>query len=138
MQRPAGIQSMRGTTRLWSTGAYGKHFDESDHVRFQRLFEYQLQRSESNHVRPWSDAGHELAHVHPQANGQTLGDGPVASRGTQVGPTETFVNQIRTERGLPHRGPAYEGRSGGFFGNRVLVNFQVGRRIVDVSAREYH
>jgi hypothetical protein len=87
---------------------------------------------------PGATLVHELAHVHPQANGQTLGDGPVALRGTQVGPTETFVNQTRTERGLPHRGPAYEGRWGGFFGNRALVNFQVGGKIVDVSAREYH
>ncbi|HEV7920538.1 MAG TPA: RHS repeat-associated core domain-containing protein [Thermoanaerobaculia bacterium] len=87
---------------------------------------------------PGSTLIHELGHLHPQANGNTLGDGPLALRGTQVGPTETFVNQMRTERGLPSRGPAYEGRWGGAAGNRVLVNFRLGGAVIYVSAREYH
>jgi RHS repeat-associated protein len=62
---------------------------------------------------------HELAHA---ALG--LKDPPVDRRSDEIGPTVEFVNQIRTERGLPTRGPAYRGASRGFFGLKRGINFQ--------------
>ena len=65
---------------------------------------------------------HELRHA------STGHDDPRGSI-TSVGPVVDFVNQIRTERGLPTRGPGYSGIRAGFMGQKVGINF----KNVDVS-----
>jgi hypothetical protein len=60
---------------------------------------------------------HELRHAYTK-----LGDPQGAEADRTTGPIVDFVNQIRSERGLPTRGPAYSGDLG-FFG-RIRFNFQ--------------
>lgn len=60
---------------------------------------------------------HELRHA-------STGDDDPRGSTTTVGPVVSFVNQIRAERGLPIRSPGYSGVRGGFWGQKVGINFQ--------------
>jgi hypothetical protein len=63
-----------------------------------------------------SNAIHELRHLSTH-----LRD-PRGST-TEVGPVVGFVNKIRSEQGLPTRGPGYSGSRYGFLGQKIGINF---------------
>jgi hypothetical protein len=49
---------------------------------------------------------------------------PVTNRLKSNGPVVDFVNKIHAERGVPTRGPGYQGASAGMLGSKIGINFQ--------------
>jgi hypothetical protein len=79
---------------------------------------------------------HELIHVHNDAQ-----DPRSHAKATQTGPVVDYVNEMRAERGLPARGPMYQGEIGGWRGDRIRVPFIVDparpKRIRWISAKNF-